>query len=115
MYYPNQLRPTIPTETSANGGIRLYGSITLLFWWPGQPDLEILISDTKWAPVPVHPGDPAGFPFPTILVNIGDMLRYWTDELLKSTDHELHFPIRLLRGELTDERRLWHRLLLSAH
>ncbi|PYI11111.1 Clavaminate synthase-like protein, partial [Aspergillus sclerotiicarbonarius CBS 121057] len=34
-----------------------------------------------------------GYPFPPILVNIGDLLSYWTSGLLKSTVHRVVFPI----------------------
>ena len=77
-----------------------YGSITLLFQRPGQPGLEILTPEGTWAPVPVEPdqgqqpeegnGD---YPLPPILVNIGDLLSYWTDGLLKSTVHRVVFPL----------------------
>jgi isopenicillin N synthase-like dioxygenase len=40
----------------------------------------------------VYPGDLVKYPFPPILVNIGDMLSYWTDGLLKSTVHRVVFP-----------------------
>lgn len=76
-----------------------------MFQRPGQPGLEILTPDGKgWAPVPVIPtttttsseeGKGEGgeeFPFPPILVNIGDLLSYWTDGLLKSTVHRVVFP-----------------------
>lgn len=33
------------------------------------------------------------FAFPPILVNIGDLLSYWTDGLLKSTVHRVVFPL----------------------
>lgn len=44
--------------------------------------------------MPIVPG-PRGdaFPFPPILVNIGDLLSYWTDGLLKSTVHRVVFPL----------------------
>lgn len=80
-----------------------YGSITLLFQQTGQPGLEILTSEGKWAPVPVWPGDhtaktnaelpSTGSTFPPILVNIGDLLSYWTDGVLKSTIHRVVFPL----------------------
>lgn len=74
-----------------------YGSITLLFQRPGQPGLEILAPGSEggaWAPVPIIPG-PSGttYPFPPVLVNIGDLLSYWTDGLLKSTVHRVVFPL----------------------
>ena len=31
-------------------------------------------------------------PFPPILVNVGDLLSYWTNGLLKSTIHRVVFP-----------------------
>ena len=86
-----------------------YGSITLLFQRPGQPGLEILTPEGTWAPVPVEPDqdqsqpqsqqqekeeeEGSDYPFPPILVNIGDLLSYWTDGLLKSTVHRVVFPL----------------------
>lgn len=74
-----------------------YGTITLLFQRPGQPGLEILTADEQWAPVPVWP-DAASTTqnkddFPPILINIGDMLSFWTNGLLKSTIHRVVFPL----------------------
>ncbi|KKK17746.1 putative oxidoreductase, 2OG-Fe(II) oxygenase family [Aspergillus rambellii] len=114
LYYPSISRP----ETSSYkhdidvraGAHSDYGSITLLFQRPGQPGLEILTSHEEgtWAPVPVQPWASAdasadeetsrtqhhhhAFP-PPILVNIGDLLSYWTDGLLKSTVHRVVFPL----------------------
>ncbi|OAP60157.1 hypothetical protein AYL99_05159 [Fonsecaea erecta] len=91
LYYP-QLPPD--TDYRAEADIRAgahsdYGSITLLFTRPGQPGLEILQDDGSWARVPVSPPgyhDPA---FPPIVVNIGDLLQFWTNGLLKSTVHRV--------------------------
>lgn len=78
-----------------------YGSITLLFQQIGQPGLEILTPEGTWAPVPVWPDAHASetngvssttSPFPPILINIGDLLSYWTDGLLRSTVHRVVFP-----------------------
>ncbi|KAF2148234.1 Clavaminate synthase-like protein [Myriangium duriaei CBS 260.36] len=70
-----------------------YGSVTLLFQRRGQPGLEIWSRNQRWESVPVDPtGDtPAGDALP-ILVNIGDVLSYWTNGLLKSTVHRVIFP-----------------------
>ncbi|KAJ5246186.1 hypothetical protein N7468_001169 [Penicillium chermesinum] len=87
-----------------------YGSITLLFQRPGQPGLEILAPDgdgETWAPVPIIPGpvEEAGkYPFPPILVNIGDLLSYWTDGLLKSTVHRVVFPLAEQRSPNPKDR-----------
>ncbi|UNI18814.1 hypothetical protein JDV02_005061 [Purpureocillium takamizusanense] len=69
-----------------------YGSITLLFRLPGQAGLEILRRDGVWAPVPVSPPGTAEDPAPPILVNIGDLLSYWTNRLFRSTVHRVVFP-----------------------
>ncbi|EFR03170.1 hypothetical protein MGYG_06166 [Nannizzia gypsea CBS 118893] len=71
-----------------------YGSITLLFQRDGQPGLEILTPAGTWAAVPVRPAGVSGSPTlaPPILVNIGDLLSYWTCGLLKSTVHRVVFP-----------------------
>lgn len=48
----------------------------------------------SWAPVPVLPDShKSAAAFPPILVNIGDLLTYWTDGLLKSTVHRVVFPV----------------------
>jgi isopenicillin N synthase-like dioxygenase len=71
-----------------------YGTITLLFQRPGQPGLEILTSSRSdeqeiWSPVPVNPTNEPEVP---ILVNVGDLLNYWTNGLLKSAVHRVIFP-----------------------
>ncbi|ODA79781.1 hypothetical protein RJ55_05375 [Drechmeria coniospora] len=69
-----------------------YGSITLLFRLKGQAGLEILKKDNSWAPVPVCPPGTDKDPSPPILVNIGDLLSYWTNGLFRSTVHRVVFP-----------------------
>ncbi|KAG5918705.1 hypothetical protein E4U42_006766 [Claviceps africana] len=75
-----------------------YGSITLLFRLRSQSGLEILAPDKndgnneKWAPVPVVPPGTEQDPSPPILVNIGDLLSYWTNGLFRSTVHRVVFP-----------------------
>lgn len=97
-----------------------YGSITLLFQRPGQPGLEILTPEGTWAPVPVQPGEatsagPASVAnssststststVPPILINIGDLLSYWTDGLLKSTVHRVVFPLAEQRAPNPQDR-----------
>lgn len=72
-----------------------YGSVTLLFQQPSQPGLEILTPANTWAPVPVNPLNQR---VPPIVVNIGDLLSYWTNGLLKSTVHRVIFPKDARRG-----------------
>lgn len=104
LYYPSIFSPATSSykhdQDVRAGAHSDYGSITLLFQRPGQPGLEILTPEKTWAPVPVQPGrtvaaeSPADeFVFPPILVNIGDLLSYWTDGLLKSTVHRVVFPL----------------------
>ncbi|KAF2838105.1 Clavaminate synthase-like protein [Patellaria atrata CBS 101060] len=94
LYYPTlPFLPTDPLDIRA-GAHSDYGSITLLFQLPGQPGLEILTPSNTWASVPVDPS-PSSNPNPSsipILVNIGDLLSYWTAGLLKSTVHRVIFP-----------------------
>ncbi|KAF3771266.1 hypothetical protein M406DRAFT_34218 [Cryphonectria parasitica EP155] len=69
-----------------------YGSITLLFRLRGQAGLEVDTGNGTWAPVPVTPPGTEDDPAPPILVNIGDLLSYWTNGLLRSTVHRVVFP-----------------------
>nr|XP_003649066.1 uncharacterized protein THITE_120638 [Thermothielavioides terrestris NRRL 8126]AEO62730.1 hypothetical protein THITE_120638 [Thermothielavioides terrestris NRRL 8126] len=70
-----------------------YGSLTLLFRLRGQPGLEVLARDgVTWMPVPVVPPGTEHDPAPPILMNIGDLLSYWTNGLLRSTVHRVVFP-----------------------
>ncbi|KAI0381871.1 2OG-Fe(II) oxygenase superfamily protein [Hypomontagnella monticulosa] len=93
LYYP----PPSSTPTAEDGDVRAgahsdYGSITLLFRLRGQAGLEILEPHTRrWAPVPVTPPGTEENETPPILVNIGDLLSYWTNGLLRSTVHRVAF------------------------
>ncbi|KAL3957508.1 hypothetical protein ACCO45_008086 [Purpureocillium lilacinum] len=59
---------------------------------PARAGLEVLRRDNVWAPVPVSPPGTAADPSPPILVNIGDLLSYWTNGLFRSTVHRVVFP-----------------------
>ena len=74
-----------------------YGSVTLLFQRPSQPGLEIKTAH-GWEPVQVIPEGYHSKTFPPILVNIGDLLSYWTNGILKSTVHRVIFPKEARRG-----------------
>ncbi|KAK0635176.1 hypothetical protein B0T17DRAFT_482301 [Bombardia bombarda] len=94
LHYP----PLTSISTAESSDVRAgahsdYGSITMLFRLKGQAGLEILTQDNKtWAPVPVCPPGTENDPSPPILVNIGDLLSYWTNGLLRSTVHRVVFP-----------------------
>src|SRR5271155_1139243 len=98
--------PALPAGTDLDDSVDIrcgahsdYGSITLRFQRPSQPGLEILTPASTWAPVPVFPdGYKSSTTFPPILVNIADLLSYWTNGLLKSTVHRVVFPKDARRG-----------------
>jgi isopenicillin N synthase-like dioxygenase len=97
LYYPRTLAQgqsadASKGETSIRAGAHSdYGSLTLLFRLPGQPGLELHTS-SGWTAVPVDPNpSSSSLQSPPILVNIGDLLCYWTNGLLKSTVHRVTF------------------------
>ena len=69
------------------------GSLTLLFQRAGQPGLEVLSPTESWSPVPVYPPGTESDAFPPILVNMGDLMQFWTAGVLKSTVHRVVFPL----------------------
>ena len=94
LYYPS-LPPTTDFDSEQDiraGAHSDYGSITLLFQRPSQSGLEILTPAGTWASVPVFPPNYHSSTLPPILVNIGDLLSYWTNGLLKSTIHRVILP-----------------------
>lgn len=57
------------------------------------------LRDDTWAPVPVCPPGTEDDPSPPILINIGDMLSYWTNGLFRSTVHRVVFGNNNIDGE----------------
>ncbi|KAL1654271.1 hypothetical protein SLS61_003276 [Didymella pomorum] len=89
LYYPSS--SDSPTAQIRAGAHSDYGSLTLLFRLPGQPGLELFSPSTQtWVSVPVDP-TPSTLSTPPILVNIGDLLSFWTGGMLKSTVHRVTF------------------------
>lgn len=91
LYYPKSQNSSHAEGEERNiraGAHSDYGSLTLLFRLPGQAGLE-LQTPQGWVPVPVCPNPED--PNPPILINIGDLLCYWTAGLLKSTVHRVTF------------------------
>ncbi|KAL5115558.1 hypothetical protein ACEQ8H_006534 [Pleosporales sp. CAS-2024a] len=101
LYYPPSTTTDARSTQAMNDQVHVragphsdYGSLTLLFRLPGQPGLQLLTPSNAWVDVPVCPlhyhHDSPSEP-PPILVNIGDLLCYWTAGLLKSTIHRVTF------------------------
>ncbi|KAI5960626.1 uncharacterized protein KGF55_004519 [Candida pseudojiufengensis] len=67
-----------------------YGSMTLLFQRKNQEGLEIYSMNKKWEKVPFISGSKSGMA-PPIIVNVGDLMSYWTSGYLKSTIHRVKF------------------------
>lgn len=93
LYYPGQ-KKTDPEDVIRAGAHSDYGSIALLFQREGEEGLEILSPvSKKWEPVPyVAPKEPGMAP--PVVVNVGDLLSYWTCGVLKSTVHRVKFPAK---------------------
>ncbi|KAK5631196.1 hypothetical protein RRF57_006911 [Xylaria bambusicola] len=113
LYYPPPSATPLAQEADVRAGAHSdYGSVTLLFRLKGQAGLEILTRTNGWAAVPVCPPGTEDDPSPPILVNIGDLLSYWTNGLLRSTVHRVTFAssetgnaAELVDGEsMTDPR-----------
>ncbi|KAK3378486.1 hypothetical protein B0H63DRAFT_248598 [Podospora didyma] len=92
LYYPPLANTDADREDVRAGAHSDYGSMTMLFRLKGQAGLEIQTRENTWAPVPVCPPGTENDPAPPILVNIGDLLSYWTNGLLRSTVHRVVFP-----------------------
>ncbi|SPN97612.1 related to oxidoreductase [Cephalotrichum gorgonifer] len=92
LHYPSVDSAEETTDAIRAGAHTDYGSVTLLFRLKGQAGLQILTPSSTWAPVPVCPPTTESDPSPPVLVNIGDMLSYWTNGLLKSTTHRVAVP-----------------------
>ncbi|OAA39952.1 Oxoglutarate/iron-dependent oxygenase [Metarhizium rileyi] len=106
--YPPPSSTTHAANDVRAGAHSDYGSITLLFRLRGQAGLEILKKDGTWVPVPVSPPGTENDASPPILVNIGDLLSYWTNGLFRSTVHRVVFPtdgIEGVKGESSSEPR----------
>jgi isopenicillin N synthase-like dioxygenase len=88
LYYP-KIEPEHQYDAASDlrcGAHSDYGTVTLLFQLQGQPGLEILRDAQTWSAVPVNPTAEPDVP---ILVNIGDLLSYWTNGYLKSAVHRV--------------------------
>ncbi|KAI3317333.1 oxidoreductase [Xylariaceae sp. AK1471] len=91
-YYPTfndeQAKTFDPTSVRASSHTD-FGTITILFQLPEQPGLEVLSPENVWEPVAVFPPGTEEDEFPPIVMNIGDLLSYWTEGVMKSTTHRV--------------------------
>eukprot|EP01090_Pellita_catalonica_P004718 TRINITY_DN14509_c0_g1_i1.p1 TRINITY_DN14509_c0_g1~~TRINITY_DN14509_c0_g1_i1.p1 ORF type:complete len:357 (-),score=55.92 TRINITY_DN14509_c0_g1_i1:98-1168(-) len=81
--YPPQSDDQISAEEAriGCGAHSDYGSCTILAQ-DGTPGLELLLKDsTEWIPVPSIPN--------TLIINVGDMLQRWTNDVYVSTLHRV--------------------------
>jgi len=109
LYYPPLSSTTATPSLDVRAGAHSdYGSLTMLFRLRGQAGLEIQTRSGDWVPVPVSPPGTENDAGPPVLVNIGDLLSYWTNGLLRSTVHRVVFgggERALVDGETDTEPR----------
>lgn len=67
-----------------------YGALTLLFQRENEQGLQLQLDGDNWTDVDFVPTKHPGMA-PPIVVNFGDMMSYWTNDLLKSTMHRVRF------------------------
>jgi isopenicillin N synthase-like dioxygenase len=102
----NQLRllhyPDVPAERLSAGNVERIvehtdkGTLTLLIQEDdGVGGLEVEVNG-EWTQVPVVPG--------AVLVNIGDLLQMWSNDVLKSTRHRVAVPKQTGSGKWGTER-----------
>ncbi|KAI5989115.1 Clavaminate synthase-like protein [Pisolithus albus] len=72
LHYPPQPRTT-------NGGSRGYECFTVLWQQEDTPALQVMNTDGKWIDAIPIPG--------TLVLNLGDQLARWTNDVFKSTVH----------------------------
>ncbi len=80
--YPNR-DPATPSDALGAGTHTDYGNITLLAV-DGVPGLEVRRRDGTWIDAPTVPG--------ALVVNIGDLLMRWTNDIYISTPHRVRQP-----------------------
>lgn len=82
--YPSQDAPPLPGQ-SRLGGHTDFGAFTLLMKTDNKPGgLEVQAKDGVWEAVPMVPD--------AYIVNVGDMLKRWTNDLWESSLHRVTAP-----------------------
>ena len=83
IHYPHHDVPPLPGQMRA-GAHSDYGSLTIVRQEVAPGGLEVFTKDGDWVSVPVVPG---GF-----VVNLGDLMAQWTNDLWVSTRHRVVNP-----------------------
>lgn len=81
--YPHLTTPPQPGQMRA-GAHTDYGSLTIVRQEEAPGGLEVFTKDGDWIPVPVVPD--------ALVVNIGDLMAQWTNDLWTSTRHRVRTP-----------------------
>jgi isopenicillin N synthase-like dioxygenase len=82
-HYPRQ--STAPESGQLRAGAHTdFGSLTILLQMPGTGGLEVMARDGQWRHLPPHEG--------AFVINIGDMMAWWTNERWRSTLHRVVNP-----------------------
>ncbi|KAH7928743.1 2OG-Fe(II) oxygenase [Leucogyrophana mollusca] len=76
LHYPAQ---TNPTDIGIGAHTECVFCFTILYQQPGTQALQVLNADKKWIDAPPIDG--------TLVINIGDQLARWTNDVFKSTIH----------------------------
>lgn len=96
LFYPPQQGVPAPGQLRA-GAHTDYGCITILKTEEAPGGLEVAVPGTdRWIPVPTIPG--------AFVVNLGDLMRHWTNDRWASTLHRVVNPPAAAEG--TDRGRL---------
>jgi isopenicillin N synthase-like dioxygenase len=90
LHYPSQLVPPEPGQMRA-GAHSDYGSLTILRQEQRPGGLQVQNKKGDWIDVPAIPG--------TFVVNIGDLMMQWTNDLWTSTMHRVVNPPTDLAGD----------------
>ncbi|SHG97939.1 Isopenicillin N synthase [Jatrophihabitans endophyticus] len=81
--YPHSDQPPLPGQLRA-GAHTDYGSLTIVRQEEAPGGLQVFTQDGDWLRVPVVPG--------AFVVNIGDLMAQWTNDLWISTRHRVANP-----------------------
>jgi isopenicillin N synthase-like dioxygenase len=82
-HYPPMVAPPRPGQL--RGGAHTdFGSLTLVYGQPSIKGLQVW-NGTEWEDVPEVPG--------TFVVNLGDLMQQWTNDLWRSTMHRVANPV----------------------